>query len=491
MEIRLAITKLLRIKETAGRSKAKHLKNNIFYICNPEKTDNGSLIGGNAGLDAGDIYKVMIRNKKSWNKESGSQAFHYMLSFPPDSGVSEELAYTITQEFCAQLLGEDFYHVFAVHNDREHMHSHITFDSVSRADGHKFHSPAGDWKKRIQPITDTLCQKYSLPTLSYDPKAFEGRKHKNYRDWKTEKGRQPEGAARQEKYTWADIIKDDIDEAIKSSKSYDDFLLFLKNNHYEMRDKKYLSLKPYGKEGSIRSHQLGNGYTKADITKRIEQSEFEPALPMKTYGERAVIYQSIQVKLKVSSHQWRMTDFQKRFYRRWNFTYFIRKPGFKDAWKYKKDVLRVHKLTEEFCYMIEHDITDLETLSIRKNALEVRKKELRSLCRDTRKRIYKDPPLRETGQYISIKEELGKYPEGSRRDLEEKLRELVEQIETVLPFDSCRDAFLEEKGKLDGYKREQKSLTKEFSILSGIEHEKLELPDIGWNLLDKRKQLSK
>ena len=45
----MAITKLLRIKETRGTSKSSHLKNNIFYICNPEKTSGGCWIGGNAG----------------------------------------------------------------------------------------------------------------------------------------------------------------------------------------------------------------------------------------------------------------------------------------------------------------------------------------------------------------------------------------------------------------------------------------------------------
>lgn len=47
----------------------------------------------------------------------------------------------------------------ALHNDRDHMHAHITFDSVSKNDGRKFHSPKGDWEKRIQPITDRICKR--------------------------------------------------------------------------------------------------------------------------------------------------------------------------------------------------------------------------------------------------------------------------------------------------------------------------------------------
>ena len=99
----------------------------------------------------------MTRNKEYWQKTDKAQAYHYMLCFPPDCGVDEELAYQIAKEFCEELLKDDYYYVFAVHNDKPHMHVHITFDSVSRRDGYKFHSPKGDWKKRIQPITDRLC----------------------------------------------------------------------------------------------------------------------------------------------------------------------------------------------------------------------------------------------------------------------------------------------------------------------------------------------
>ena len=33
----MAITKLTRLKESAGKNKAKHLQHNIEYICNPKK----------------------------------------------------------------------------------------------------------------------------------------------------------------------------------------------------------------------------------------------------------------------------------------------------------------------------------------------------------------------------------------------------------------------------------------------------------------------
>ena len=60
----MAITKLLRLKEGKGTNRSAHLKNNIYYICNPEKTGGGCWIGGNAGTTPDVIYKTMLMNKK-------------------------------------------------------------------------------------------------------------------------------------------------------------------------------------------------------------------------------------------------------------------------------------------------------------------------------------------------------------------------------------------------------------------------------------------
>ena len=59
----MAITKLLRIKETRGASKSSHLKNNIFYICNPEKTSGGCWIGGCFAGDDSAFYAMAVASR--------------------------------------------------------------------------------------------------------------------------------------------------------------------------------------------------------------------------------------------------------------------------------------------------------------------------------------------------------------------------------------------------------------------------------------------
>ena len=359
----MAVTRLRRIKETSGKNPAAHLKKNIFYICNPEKTQGGIYIGGNSGISPETIYRTMIRNKDYWQKTDKAQAYHYMLCFPPDCGVNEDLAYQIAKEFCKELLKDDYYYVFAVHNDKPHMHVHITFDSVSRKDGDKFHSPKGDWKKRIQPITDRLCEKYHLPTLDYEEKERIGM---YYGNWKKK------WEAKAVYYDWSDIIRDDIDEAIQYSASMEAFLQYLYDQKYMIRNGKYLSLRPYGRSMAIRTGRLGPGYTKEEIQQRIQDKKLEPDIQVryKTYGNREEIWQIIYAKIE-RTPGWKMNSMQKQFFQRWNNTYFIRKPGrYRQVWKYKADILEVQNLADALNYLITYDIQNGQMLLDRQRKVQ-------------------------------------------------------------------------------------------------------------------------
>ena len=261
----MAITKLLRLKECSRGNKAQHLKNNIRYILNPEKTQGGLNIGGNAGMTWDWVYDTMVENKRYWHKEDGSQGFHYVISFPPEADVSIQTAHEVAQEFCSELLGENYYYVYAIHDDKPHLHIHVTFDSVSRLTGLKYHSPHGDWEKRIQPITAAVCKKFGLPPLTYG----EERVGAPYETWRENKERQNGGKTDPNRVSWTDIIRDDIDEAVRNSDSFASFLSYLQAMHYQVRDGKYLSLKPYGKPKAVRTRSLGPGYGREELIARI------------------------------------------------------------------------------------------------------------------------------------------------------------------------------------------------------------------------------
>ena len=366
----MAITKLLRLKESARGNKAAHLKHNLFYICDPDKCGGGVWIGGNAGTRPEIIYETMIENKKYWGKEDGSQGFHYVISFPPQLHVSEELAYQIAQDFAGELLGDRFYYAFAVHNDQHHMHVHITFDSVSKTDGLKYHSPKGDWEKKIQPITDRICRKYGLPSLEFTDE----KKGKNYGQWKADK----DNAINRDygDVSWYDLIRDDIDTAIRMSNTFEDALTYLQEHGYEVHLGKYLSLKPYGKDRAVRSSRLGEGYTIDEIKQRIlfKEKNADPEEFIR-YGLPGEIIAVFKIK-RQENPSWKMSEFQRRYYRRWHNSFLRNQPGKVQPWKYNQDVVRIRRLSNAVKYMVDADIRDFDSLEEKWDSVQKEKKAL-------------------------------------------------------------------------------------------------------------------
>lgn len=400
----MAVTKLLRMKEADGKNKAAHLKHNIYYICNPEKTEGGLYISSNAGVSPETIFRAMVRNKEFWNKPDKSQGFHYMLSFAPDSGVDENLALQIAEEFCQELLQGRFYYVCAVHNDRPHMHVHITFDSVSKEDGYKFHSPKGDWERRIQPITDRLSRKYGLPELVYDAE----RKGVHYGKWEKRSAGKKDTEWKTA-YEWDDILREDIDEAIAHSDSMEDFFRYLREQKYVIRDGAYLSLRPYGKPQARRTSRLGPGYGKEEIAKRIADNAVTPQIEKRyrTYGDWSAMQAVIFAKVKITPG-WRMSPFLRQFYRRWNNTVFLRRPGAAQPWKYKKELLEIGKLSDAIRYMMDHDIGSLQDLQERMENLKAERDAARRKLQAARTKLYRSSSA-ETEEKTAMQEQAQKY----------------------------------------------------------------------------------
>ena len=118
------------------------------------------------------------------------------------------------------------------------------------------------------------------------------------------------------KYDWNDVIRDDIDEAVYFSSSYEEFISYMKEHGYVIRDGKYLSVRPFGKEKAVRTFRLGGGYTKNDIINRISGQEMETDyVPFhKTYGDIACIKKIMYAKISCTKN-YSLTPFQKAYYK--------------------------------------------------------------------------------------------------------------------------------------------------------------------------------
>lgn len=162
----MAITKCLHMKQAKTGYPAKHLANGLRYIMNPEKTEHGRYVCGHNCIPE-QALSQMVDTKRHFGKLDKRQGYHFILSFEEDE-VSEEEAFQVVGEFVAEFLGKDFEAVYAVHNDTDHIHGHIIFNSVRCTTGYKYDYKNGDWENSIQPLTNRICREHGLSVLELE-----------------------------------------------------------------------------------------------------------------------------------------------------------------------------------------------------------------------------------------------------------------------------------------------------------------------------------
>ena len=156
----MAISKILHMKDSGNSFHARHLKRALDYVMNPEKTQRGRLVGAiNCQTDM--AFEQMMDTKKQFGKTDKRQGYHIILSFKEDE-VEPDRAFEITQKFVAEYLGDAYEAVFVVHDNTDHVHSHIVFNSVSFVDGKKYR------------YTDNYVNPLEMDVWSLDPNDSKG-----------------------------------------------------------------------------------------------------------------------------------------------------------------------------------------------------------------------------------------------------------------------------------------------------------------------------
>ena len=148
---------------TAGKMKAV-----LGYVSKEKKTkyeDRKFVSGVNCSPES--AFEEMLLTKQANGKTGGRLYYHLVQSFPKDYEISPELAHQIALEF-AEKAFKDYECVVATHIDREHIHSHIVFNSVSFQTGNKYHSNKDSVLKLMQ-LSDEICSQHGVGTLD-DPK---------------------------------------------------------------------------------------------------------------------------------------------------------------------------------------------------------------------------------------------------------------------------------------------------------------------------------
>ena len=364
----MAISKILHMKDSGNSFHARHLKRALDYVMNPEKTQRGRLVGA-VNCQADMAFEQMMDTKKQFGKTDKRQGYHIILSFKEDE-VEPDRAFEITQKFVAEYLGDAYEAVFVVHDNTDHVHSHIVFNSVSFVDGKKYRYEKGDWAKYIQPITNKLCQEYGLSIIDVEDGSKE-KKHENYKDW---------SEYREGSFVWADMIKRDLDACILQANDFSGFLELLSEKGYEVKQGKYLAVRPQGMTRFRRCKTLGENYSQEAIVERIAKED------LSFYQSQNEERQAAIVKCYVKRyHRAKMSGLQKRYYAKLYRIGKLKKKPYSQVWKYKDDIRKMHKLQEEYLFLVNHDIRSAEKLVSVISSLTDKRKEVSA----EKSRIYK------------------------------------------------------------------------------------------------------
>ena len=261
-------------KEDMSDRECQGLEDVIAYAVNSEKTQQADpeeeimqrFVSGVNCFPA-TARTEMLAVKKRFGKEDGTVAYHGYQSFAPGE-ATPEIAHKIGVELARQLWGDRYQVVVATHLDKEnHLHNHFVLNTVSFADGIKFHRTEKDyWDMRK--LSDDLCREYGLSVID-NPQPG---KSKQYGEWRAEQEQRP---------TWRGIVRSDIDEVIRHSMTERQFFENLHRKGYEVKVGKDISVRPPGKPRFVRLvRNFGEDYTLENIRRRIlEQSRPDRPLP--------------------------------------------------------------------------------------------------------------------------------------------------------------------------------------------------------------------
>ena len=329
----MAITKILNIKESEGRNPASHLKNALEYIQNPNKTEECVLVGGiNCLPDT--AFEQMEETKNIFHKTGKRQGYHVIISFSPEEKVTAEQAMYVLEHFAKDVLGDDYEAVYAVHTDREHMHGHLIWNSVSMTIGKKYNSPKGNWRNHLQPITNKYCDELGLSIMP----AEYSRNPKNISRDKWEK-----------EMSMKEIILRDAKMCAYAAGNVEHFKYLMKRLGYVFKKDAWMEVQAPG-------FRYYHSLAKMDEMFAEDRLRHHVDMP---WMAKPYFYSSDIRGL----HRAKLSPYQKRFYAKLYRLRIVEQKRFVvGGAKYTEELKRFHQLQDEYLLLVNNDIKDIVEL---------------------------------------------------------------------------------------------------------------------------------
>ena len=396
----MAIKKILNIQESDGRNPASHLKNALEYIQNPDKTEECVLVGSiNCLPDT--AFEQMEETKNIFHKTGKRQGYHVIISFSPEEKVTAEQAMYVLEHFAKDVLGDDYEAVYAVHTDREHMHGHLIWNSVSMTTGKKYNSPKGNWKNHLQPITNKYCDELGLSIMP----AEYSRNPKNISRDKWEK-----------EMSMKDIILRDAKMCAYAAGNVEHFKYLMKRLGYVFKKDAWMEVQA---PGFRYYHKL------AKLDEMFSEDMLRHYVDMPWMAKPYFYSSDIR-----GLHRAKLSPFQKKFYAKLYRLRVVEQKRFVvGGAKYAEDLKRFHQLQDEYLLLVNNDIKSIVELvdfisekEDRIQQIEDRQKEIYRESSSRKRSIKNEEQYREYQiWHMEVQEELD--------ELKQEKREIKRQIQ--------------------------------------------------------------
>lgn len=234
---------------------------NVFsYDTNPNKTNNKEFVTAINCLKEIALQQ-MIMTKQQFNKSDKYIAWHGYQSFKPDE-VTPEFCHEIGVNLAQKMWGDRFQIIVSTHLDKNHLHNHFCFNSVSFLDGKKYNYSKSELQ-RLRDLSDELCKEYGLSVIETDNKS----KSPSRALYFAEKNNEP---------TKYNLMRTAIDEAIKISPVPQEFVRIMRKKGYIVNvnpERKYETIRSINDNRNTRLKTLGEKYDWHNIVEQINMQD--------------------------------------------------------------------------------------------------------------------------------------------------------------------------------------------------------------------------
>ena len=261
-----------------GESIAEAIRDCLDYGKNPEKTEDGKYISSYE-CDPATVAAEFLLAKASYKAMTGREqkqgedvlCYQIRQSFYPGEITPEE-ANRVSYELAMRWTKGRHAFIVTTHTDKQHIHSHIYYNSTTLDCTRKFRNFWGSSFALLR-LSDRLCLENGLSIVE-NPKPRSKGKFRNYGEWQ---------AGQKKPLTYQDRLRAAIDTALaKKPADFPAFLSLMEQAGYEVKQRRgAISFRAPGQERftRLRSDTLGEGYSETDIRAALSGSRQRPGQP--------------------------------------------------------------------------------------------------------------------------------------------------------------------------------------------------------------------